>query len=108
MARFLGLATPRVRALAPDNNSTILTGKKKLGRGIMELARITSKGQMTIPRRVRQAANLAEGDVVTFAVEGETVTLRKLRSEDDAYLGGVQETLSEWNSAEDEDAWRDL
>ena len=74
----------------------------------MELARITSKGQMTIPKKVRQAARLAEGDVVTFVVEGETVTLRKLPSNDEAYLRGVQETLSEWNSAEDENAWRDL
>ena len=74
----------------------------------MELARITSKGQMTIPKKVRQAARLAEGDVVTFLVEGETVTLRKLPGENDAYLRGVEETLSEWNSAEDEDAWRDL
>ena len=74
----------------------------------MELARITSKGQMTIPKKVRQAARLAEGDVVSFVVEGETVTLRKLPSEDDAYLRRVQETLSEWNSAEDENAWRDL
>ncbi len=74
----------------------------------MELARITSKGQMTIPKKVRQAARLAEGDVVTFLVEGETVTLRKISGDDDAYLSGVQEMLSEWTSAEDENAWRDL
>ncbi len=74
----------------------------------MELARITSKGQMTIPKKVRQAARLAEGDVVTFLVEGETVTLRKISGDDDAYLGGVQEMLGEWTSAEDENAWRDL
>ncbi len=43
-----------------------------------------------------------------FFVEGETVTLRKLPSKVDAYLHEVQETLSEWNSAEDENAWRDL
>jgi len=74
----------------------------------VELARITSKGQMTIPKRVRRAAHLTEGDVVTFIVEGETVTLRKLPSDDDAYLSGVQETLGEWMSAEDENAWHDL
>ena len=74
----------------------------------MELARITSKGQMTIPKKVRDAARLAAGDVVTFVVENDRVTLRKLPSGDDAYLAGVQETLTEWNSAEDDDAWRDL
>jgi AbrB family looped-hinge helix DNA binding protein len=75
----------------------------------MELARITSKGQMTIPKRVRDAANLASGDVVLFEVEDGRVTMRKVSvGAEDAYLKGVQETLSEWNSAEDEDAWRDL
>lgn len=75
---------------------------------LMELARISSKGQMTIPRRIREAAHLAEGDVVMFVVENDRVTLRKLPSGEDAYLIGVQETLVEWNSAEDENAWRDL
>ena len=28
--------------------------------------------------------------------------------EEDCYLRAVAETLSEWNSPEDEDAWRDL
>lgn len=75
---------------------------------MVELARITSKGQMTIPKRVRDAARLFTGDVVSFVVEDDRITLRKLPAVGDAYLQGVQETLTEWNSAEDEDAWRDL
>ena len=74
----------------------------------MELARITSKGQMTLPKRVRDAARLACGDVVVFVVENDRVIMRKVRTEADAYLRGVQETMAEWNSAEDEDAWKDL
>jgi AbrB family looped-hinge helix DNA binding protein len=69
---------------------------------------MSSKGQMTIPKRVRDAAQLAEGDVVVFAVEGDRIILRKLPSRRDDYLAGVEVTLSEWNSAEDENAWRDL
>ncbi|HEV2363741.1 MAG TPA: AbrB/MazE/SpoVT family DNA-binding domain-containing protein [Caulobacteraceae bacterium] len=45
----------------------------------MRLSRITSKGRVTLPKRVRDAAGLAAGDVVVFSVEGESVTLRKLR-----------------------------
>jgi hypothetical protein len=45
---------------------------------------------------------------MTIAVEDERLILRKLRSDEDGYLRGVQETLGEWLSAEDEDAWRDL
>ena len=74
----------------------------------MELARITAKGQLTIPKKIRMAALLEEGDVVSFVLENERIVLRKLPSGEDAYLRGVQETLVEWNSAEDDDAWRDL
>ncbi len=74
----------------------------------MEIARITSKGQMTIPKRIRDAARLASGDVVSFEIENGRVTMRKLPAGEDAYLKGVQETLREWTGPEDEDAWRDL
>ncbi len=74
----------------------------------MELARISAKGQLTIPKKIRMAALLEEGDVVSFVLENERIVLRKLPSGEDAYLSGVQETLVEWNSAEDDDAWRDL
>jgi antitoxin PrlF len=70
----------------------------------MEIARITSKGQMTIPKRIRDAARLTSGDVVVLEVEEGRVTMRKLPPAEDRYLTGVQETLEEWNSAEDEDA----
>ena len=74
----------------------------------MELARITSKGQMTLSKRIREAARLAAGDVVSVEVEDGRVTLRKLVPGGDAYLRGMQETLTEWHSAEDDHAWRDL
>lgn len=74
----------------------------------IQIARISAKGQLTIPKRVRSKAGLAPGDVMTIAVEDERLILRKLRSDEDGYLRGVQETLGEWLSAEDEDAWRDL
>ena len=73
----------------------------------MELARITAKGQMTIPKKVREAAHLKSGDVVALDVEGDRVLMRKIVG-DDEYLAAVQGTLDEWSSPEDEDAWRDL
>ena len=74
----------------------------------MDIARITSKGQMTIPKRIREAAHLLSGDVMILEVEDGLVTMRKLPAGEDSYLKGVQETLQEWNSPEDNDAWRDL
>jgi antitoxin PrlF len=74
----------------------------------MELARITAKGQMTIPKKVRDAAHLTVGDVVTFVVEDDRVSIRKVVPGGDEYLRAVQGTLGEWNSPEDEEAWRGL
>ena len=74
----------------------------------MDIARITSKGQMTIPKRIRDAAHLTSGDVLVLDVEDGRVTMRKLQTGEDSYLKGVQETLQEWNSPEDNDAWSDL
>ncbi len=74
----------------------------------MEFARITSKGQMTIPKRVRTAAGLDTGDVVAFEMEGARVSFRKISLGEDGYLKGAADTVAEWGSAEDDDAWRDL
>ena len=38
-------------------------------------ARLTSKGQVTIPKSVREALGLHEGDAVIFRVEGERAIL---------------------------------
>ena len=41
----------------------------------MELARITSKGQITIPIGIRKRLNLKEGDKVIFIEEGDKIVL---------------------------------
>jgi len=41
----------------------------------MELAKITSKGQITIPIQVRKRLNLKEGDKVAFITEGNRIIL---------------------------------
>jgi antitoxin PrlF len=40
-------------------------------------ARVTSKGQVTIPRAVREALGLSEGDHVVFRVEGHRAVLAR-------------------------------
>ncbi|MGY0502589.1 AbrB/MazE/SpoVT family DNA-binding domain-containing protein [Nocardia sp. FBN12] len=41
------------------------------------LARLTSKGQLTVPKAVREALELHTGDNVHFRVEGNVVVLAK-------------------------------
>src|SRR5690554_1011410 len=40
---------------------------------IMELAKISSKGQITIPIEIRKKLNLKEGDKVLFVEEGDNI-----------------------------------
>lgn len=74
----------------------------------MELAKITARGQTTIPKNIRTAADLDEGDVIAFEVRGDHLVVRKVTPGQDDYLQGLSEVLSEWISPEDEAAWRDL
>ena len=45
----------------------------------MSTATITSKGQLTIPKRVREAMNLHDGDQVIVVVEDEHIALYPVR-----------------------------
>ena len=41
------------------------------------LARLTSKGQVTIPKKVRSLLNVSYGDLIDFSVEKKKIVLRK-------------------------------
>jgi antitoxin PrlF len=72
------------------------------------VSRLTTKGQATIPISVRKALRLKPGDRVAFEVAGQKVTLRRLDSADRAFAELSQLAFGEWNSPEDEEAFRDL
>ena len=74
----------------------------------MNVAKITSKGQITIPAAIRKAAKLKESDMLAFEIEDDHLIVRKITAPVDVYLNGVSETLNEWASAEDEEAWKGL
>lgn len=74
----------------------------------MQIARITARGQTTIPKGVREAANLYEGDMLVFEIEDDYLIVRKVAPGRDAYLHGLSEVMGEWVSPEDEEAWRGL
>jgi antitoxin PrlF len=41
-------------------------------------ARVTSKGQVTVPKAVRTALGIREGDDIVFRVEGQRVVVARL------------------------------
>lgn len=72
------------------------------------LGKITTKGQTTIPASVRKKLGLKPGDFVEFKVGKAGVVLSKADRLDAAFLKLAGETFSDWNSKEDDEAFRDL
>ena len=74
-----------------------------------QLAKISSKGQVTIPANVRKKLHLETGDTLAWETEADgRIWVRRLEPLDLDYLAAVSGTLSEWNSREDDEAYRDL
>jgi len=72
-------------------------------------SKLTSKNQTTIPKEVREILKLKAGDQVTFEIgPNNTVVIKKNQALDLAYAKALTKTLNEWESKEDEEAYRDL
>ena len=73
------------------------------------VAKITAKGQTTIPQEIRAALHVVPGDLIAWEVDVEGVaTVRRVQPLDLDYLRAVEGTLGEWSGAADEDAYRGL
>ena len=74
-----------------------------------QLAKISSKGQVTVPASIRKTLGAKSGDMLIWDVASDgTVIVRRAREVDVSYLSAVSGTLSEWDSEEDDEAFRDL
>jgi AbrB family looped-hinge helix DNA binding protein len=47
---------------------------------------VTSKGQVTIPKRVRQAMGITPGSKVEFAIEGGAAVIRVVRKKNPSHI----------------------
>lgn len=74
----------------------------------MEISKITSKGQVTIPHALRKAAHFKTGDKLVFRLDGDRIVVSKLKTTKDFYSDSVSSNLEEWLSDEDEEAWNNL
>lgn len=73
------------------------------------IAKVTAKGQTTIPRQVREALQVGPGDLLLWEVLPEgTATVRRVLPFDLEYLRALEGTLGEWLSEADEEAYREL
>ena len=75
---------------------------------MQHMSKLSAKGQVTIPADLRKAMGIEPGDIVAYELQGKSVKLKRVTPFDAAYLAAVAETLEEWNSPEDEEAFNDL
>ncbi|MEF8735205.1 MAG: AbrB family transcriptional regulator [Candidatus Accumulibacter necessarius] len=76
---------------------------------MLAVAKITAKGQTTIPQDVRAAMHVTAGDLIAWEVGTDgTATVRRVQPLDLEYLRAVEGTLSEWSGSADEEAYREL
>ena len=74
----------------------------------MNVSKISIKGQVTIPANIRKAMGVEPGDLIAYELQGKAVKLKKIESFDAAFHSAIAETLEEWNSPEDDEAFNDL
>jgi AbrB family looped-hinge helix DNA binding protein len=71
-------------------------------------SKLTSKYQATIPEPIRRVLHLNAGDTIAFDIDNNQIRLRKAQPIDLAFAQALDGTLNEWQSDEDEEAYRDL
>jgi AbrB family looped-hinge helix DNA binding protein len=70
------------------------------------ISKITAKGQTTVPQEIRAALDSKPGDLIAWEVDPDgRVGVRRIQPADVEYLQAIQGTLSEWHTAEDEQAY---
>ena len=76
---------------------------------MLAVAKITAKGQTTIPQDIRVALKVAAGDLIAWEISDDgTARVRRVQALDIEYLQALEGTLSEWAGAADEEAYRGL
>lgn len=73
------------------------------------ISKLTVKNQTTVPKEVREVLHLHAHDQIAYEILSDnTVVIRKVTPLDAEYLKSLNYTLSEWDSDDDDDAFRHL
>lgn len=73
------------------------------------LVKLTSKNQATVPKAVRKVLHLHPKDQIFYEIlDDGRVMIRKAEPLDIAYLNALNSTLNEWDSDDDEKAYKHL
>ncbi len=75
---------------------------------MLTVSRISAKGQITLPKEIRQTMGLEAKDLVSYEVRSDGILLKRVDPFDESFHRALAATLDEWDSPEDEEAFRDL
>lgn len=81
-----------------------------IGEAAVKASKVTSKGQVTIPKEVRERLRVQAGDMLVYEFQDNgQVIVRKMEPFDAGWHRALSNTVAdEWNSAEDDEAFGDL
>ena len=71
-------------------------------------AKLTTKYQATIPKNIRKTLRLGKGDNIVFEEIDGVVFIRKMAPYDLEYTKSLENTVSDWDNATDDEAFNDL
>ncbi len=74
----------------------------------MKISRISTKGQISIPKKIRETLGVKPGDLIAYETENGVVMLKRVDPFDIAFHTALSDTLDEWNSTEDDNAFKNL
>jgi AbrB family looped-hinge helix DNA binding protein len=74
----------------------------------MQVSRLSAEGQIAIPKEIREVLKLEPGDFVAYEIQSGEVILRRAEPFDAAFHKALSATLDEWDTPEDDEAFRDL
>lgn len=66
-------------------------------------SRITTKGQVTVPKKVREALNLSEGDSISYEVHDNSAVIKRVPKIDVEWDKSIEATLTEWEDDLDDE-----
>jgi len=67
------------------------------------IARMTSKGQLTVPKPIRDKLKVSAGDCLVFEDRQGEIIIRKQSAVDELWNRGLAATLGEWADELDDD-----
>lgn len=77
----------------------------------MRTATITRKGQISIPKRIRDIEGFREGSKIVIFAYDDRIELRSMKQIDERMhtaLASENTLAKDWNSQEEDEAWKDL